>query len=136
MFTVRAPNTAHNGISAGVRFTAGVGETDNPAALAYFRRAGYAVELAGLGPVEPAAIATIAVSEIAPDLLELSGMARADLVQLAKSLGLKGSGTSNDLIDRIRAARAASDAVSDSSDGIEASPPPDADPFAPGADES
>lgn len=44
MFTVRAPNRAHNRISAGVRFTAGVGETDNPAALAYFRKAGYAVE--------------------------------------------------------------------------------------------
>jgi hypothetical protein len=45
MFTVRAPNSAHNGISAGVSFTAGVGHTDNPAALAYFSRAGYTLEL-------------------------------------------------------------------------------------------
>jgi len=55
MFTVRAPNTAHNGISAGVRFTAGVGQTDNPAALAYFRRAGYTVALAAPAPAEMAA---------------------------------------------------------------------------------
>jgi hypothetical protein len=45
MFTVRAPNTAHNGTTAGVRFTAGVGRTDSPAALAYFRKAGYVVTL-------------------------------------------------------------------------------------------
>lgn len=54
MFTVRAPNTAHNGISAGVRFTAGVGHTDNPAALAYFSKAGYAVGLNATVPPAPA----------------------------------------------------------------------------------
>jgi len=125
-FTVRSPNHNHNGISAGVRFTAGVGETDSPAALAYFARAGYTIEL------QSAAVATLTVADIAPDLLDLSGMARADLVQLAKSLGLKGSGTSNDLIERIRAARAASDAANDRNDEIERTA--DADPFAPGAD--
>ena len=55
MFTVRAPNTAHNGISAGVRFTAGVGQTDNPAALAYFMRAGYVVEPTAPAPAEVSA---------------------------------------------------------------------------------
>lgn len=53
MFTVRAPVAGYNGISAGVRFTAGVGYTDNPAALAYFRRAGYAIG-SDAAPSEPA----------------------------------------------------------------------------------
>jgi hypothetical protein len=56
MFTVRAPNTAHNGTTAGVRFTAGVGRTDNPAVLAYFRKAGYVVTLDGPGPIAPASV--------------------------------------------------------------------------------
>ena len=43
MFTVRSPNPAHNGISAGVRFTAGVGHTDSRAALAYFAKVGYQI---------------------------------------------------------------------------------------------
>jgi len=42
-FTVRAPNADHSGVSAGVRFTAGVGQTDSRRALAYFQRAGYTI---------------------------------------------------------------------------------------------
>ena len=43
MATILAPNKSHNGITAGVRFTAGVGHTDRPAALTYFARAGYMI---------------------------------------------------------------------------------------------
>lgn len=43
MVKVYAPNRAYNGISAGVVFTDGVGETDSAAALAYFRRARYGI---------------------------------------------------------------------------------------------
>lgn len=44
MTKVTAPNRGYNGISAGVVFTDGVGETDNAGALAYFRRAGYELD--------------------------------------------------------------------------------------------
>lgn len=44
MWKVTAPNGAYNGVSAGVAFVDGVGETDNPLALTYFRRHGYTVE--------------------------------------------------------------------------------------------
>lgn len=43
MYTIKAPNADYNGVSAGVTFVDGVGETDNPSALAYFRRHGYEV---------------------------------------------------------------------------------------------
>lgn len=41
---IYAPNADYNGISAGVQFTAGVGETRNPAAVAYFTRSGYGID--------------------------------------------------------------------------------------------
>lgn len=44
MAKITAPNRGYNGISAGVVFKDGVGETDNPGALAYFRKAGYEIE--------------------------------------------------------------------------------------------
>lgn len=44
MARVTAPNRGYSGISAGVQFKDGVGETDNPAALAYFRQAGYGID--------------------------------------------------------------------------------------------
>jgi len=116
MFTVRAPNRTHSGISAGVSFVAGVGHTDNPAALAYFAKAGYQISLEADAPL--AAVAAPTVSDLDP----LSAMTRAALVQLAKSIGLKGSGTSADLIDHIRAERSEAPVAA----------PPDADPFAPG----
>ena len=43
MAEVRTPVEGFTGISAGVNFTDGVGETDDAAALAYFRTAGYEV---------------------------------------------------------------------------------------------
>lgn len=47
---IYAPNRDYTGHSAGVAFAAGVGETDDPAALAYLARAGY-----GIGAPPPAA---------------------------------------------------------------------------------
>lgn len=44
MSKVTAPNRRFNGISAGVSFADGVGETSNPGALAYFERAGYGID--------------------------------------------------------------------------------------------
>ncbi|MGZ9829952.1 hypothetical protein ACXYTP_23850 [Tsukamurella ocularis] len=40
---VKTPVKGYNGIVAGVTFTDGVGETDNAAALAYFKSQGYDV---------------------------------------------------------------------------------------------
>lgn len=44
MSRVEAPNEAFAGDVAGVTFTDGVGETDDPVALGYFRRKGYTVD--------------------------------------------------------------------------------------------
>ncbi|SDY13314.1 hypothetical protein [Eubacterium barkeri] len=39
-----APNESYAGISAGVCFSQGVGETENPIALEWFQRHGYVLE--------------------------------------------------------------------------------------------
>lgn len=49
---VQAPVDGFTGVVAGVNFTDGFGETDNPNALNYFRRHGYGV--GGEPPVVPA----------------------------------------------------------------------------------
>ena len=41
---IYAPNKDYAGISAGVHFTQGVGETDNPVSIEWFRRHGYTLE--------------------------------------------------------------------------------------------
>lgn len=43
MTRIHAPVRTYNGVSAGVRFTDGVGETDDAAAISYFTRAGYGI---------------------------------------------------------------------------------------------
>lgn len=43
MPTVNSPVSGFTGTRAGVRFVDGVAETDDPAALAYFRRKGYQI---------------------------------------------------------------------------------------------
>jgi hypothetical protein len=45
---VKSPNPNYDGISAGVRFVSGEGETEDEGALAYFKRAGYLLEEAKL----------------------------------------------------------------------------------------
>lgn len=44
MAKVIAPNQQYNGLSAGVMFVNGVGETDNPHLLEWFESKGYTVE--------------------------------------------------------------------------------------------
>lgn len=44
MAKIQAPNREYSGVSAGVQFANGRAETDDAAALAYFRRAGYGVD--------------------------------------------------------------------------------------------
>ena len=41
---VKSPNPNYDGISAGVRFVSGEGETEDEGALSYFKRAGYLLE--------------------------------------------------------------------------------------------
>lgn len=43
MAKIYAPNRKYSGVSAGVRFWAGVGDTDNPALKQWFREHGYNV---------------------------------------------------------------------------------------------
>jgi hypothetical protein len=64
MATILAPNKSHNGISAGVRFTAGVGHTDRPAPLAYFRKAGYTILPDGAALPEPEPVAKVPVEKV------------------------------------------------------------------------
>ncbi len=44
MAKIKAPNEQYTGISAGVPFVCGVGETDKPELLDWFKEHGYAVE--------------------------------------------------------------------------------------------
>jgi len=44
MAKIYSPNKQYNGISASVAFAKGVGETENPALLDWFKDHGYAVE--------------------------------------------------------------------------------------------
>lgn len=44
MAVIYAPNQEYTGISAGVPFTNGVGETDDPHLLEWFKTHGYGVE--------------------------------------------------------------------------------------------
>ncbi len=134
MATILAPNKSHNGISAGVRFTAGVGETDNPAALAYFGKAGYTILPQGAVLPEPepepikvpdeevlhrpngepyslAADGSIR-SPFAPGpppapvpVKPLERMNKAELQAIASAAGLDTEGTNRELVARIRAAR-------------------------------
>ncbi len=122
MFTVRAPNRAHNGISAGVSFTAGAGETDNPAALAYFRRAGYEVVLQS-----PPAAATI---EIVPDAYE--GLTKKQLAALAADRGVEVDphATNAVLRDALIAAALADEEANSVPLPAPADAPAETDPFA------
>lgn len=43
MAIIKSPNPKYSGVSAGVPFVNGKGETDNPLALAYFKRHGYEI---------------------------------------------------------------------------------------------
>lgn len=51
MAKVYAPNRTYGGVTAGVRFHNGVGETDNPGALSYLSRVGYGID--GPPPAPP-----------------------------------------------------------------------------------
>lgn len=54
MVRIHAPVRTYNGISANIRFQDGVADTDDPAAISYFTRAGYGIgRPAGTPPPEP-----------------------------------------------------------------------------------
>ena len=53
MAKVIAPNKQYTGISAGVTFVNGVGETSNPELLKWFERHGYKVEKEPKAPKAP-----------------------------------------------------------------------------------
>lgn len=117
---VRSPNKTHNGLTAGVQFTNGFGETDRPAALAYFRRAGYTVT-AGTMPhptsqaASPASKPTPAApgdvpaaspfAPTAPAAKSLSQMNKSELQAIASEKGLSTEGSNRELINRIREAQ-------------------------------
>ncbi|KKI18717.1 MULTISPECIES: SAP domain-containing protein [unclassified Leucobacter] len=73
---IQTPVEGFTGKVAGVHFANGEGETDSPAALAYFERHGYKVEAAELTP-------------------------KQKLQAEAKSLGLSEEGTKDELEARI-----------------------------------
>ena len=75
MATIKAPNPDFNGARQGVTFVNGVGETDDPAALNWFERRGYTVEV-GAENEGPHA--------------DLDGMNVPELKELAKGMGIRG----------------------------------------------
>lgn len=44
MSIIKAPVSGYTGISAGVRFEKGIGHTDDPAKIEWFRKKGYIIE--------------------------------------------------------------------------------------------
>lgn len=52
MAKIIAPNRSYSGISAGIPFAAGVGETDNEYLIGWFRAHGYSVETEELAEEE------------------------------------------------------------------------------------
>ena len=52
MAIIKAPNAQYTGISAGVAFQQGIGETDDPHLIAWFQERGYQVELPQEAPPE------------------------------------------------------------------------------------
>lgn len=79
---VQTPVKGFNGIVVGVSFVDGVGDTDDPAALAYFERQGYTIE----------ASAEAAGKELSP---------KQKLVAEATELKLDTKGTADELAARI-----------------------------------
>ncbi len=53
MAKIQAPNKQYTGISAGVSFVNGVGETSDPHLIDWFRTHGYTVEKPPKAPQEP-----------------------------------------------------------------------------------
>jgi hypothetical protein len=120
---VRAPNKGYNGVSAGVRFTGGVGETSNPRALAYFAKAGYELVPGNLAAqpepapeaptpirIENPALAP-AASPFAPTsgsapatVVPLERMNKTQLQAIAVEKGLDPKGSNRELVNRIKAA--------------------------------
>lgn len=108
MATIKTPVEGFSGQVVGVTFTDGVGETDNPAALAYFARQGYAISGAAKAPATGG-------SKPAGD-----GPSQAELKSRAKDLGVSASGSKADLAARIAEAEAKLKADADAAAAAEA----------------
>lgn len=99
---IQTPVKGFSGQVAGVHFIDGLGETENPAALAYFERQGYPIgEASETGKTDGGAPATGAAND--SDLDELSSKA---LKIRAKDRGVSPSGSKEAIIERIRAKNA------------------------------
>lgn len=87
---IEAPNKQYSGVSAGVTFVNGVGETDQPHLIEWFLEHGYSVEKE--------------IITILPG--ELEKMKKDELKQLAEKLGAvyETSSTNEQLISLIRVA--------------------------------
>lgn len=87
---IEAPNKQYSGVSAGVTFVNGVGETDQPHLIEWFLEHGYSVEKE--------------IIAILPR--ELEKMKKDELKQLAEKLGAvyETSSTNEQLISLIRVA--------------------------------
>lgn len=80
MAKIVAPNRGYTGISAGVSFASGRGETDDPRLIKWFKDKGYEV-------VDEA----VEVNETeVVDVVELTDMALEDLKTMAKNMGIQG----------------------------------------------
>ena len=75
---IYAPVKDTNGVYASVRFTNGVGETDKPHLIEWFKNHGYSVEQCDISMEKPAEKCDIATIEVEEEEVEMMGYAERE----------------------------------------------------------
>lgn len=97
---ILAPNKSYTGISAGVTFKEGVGYTDSPYLIAWFRENGYVVDSDNEPAAEPIISDMIPSADADIDKIpDLEDLSAEELIQFARDNSIDiGRATSKDTI--------------------------------------
>ena len=91
MAIIKSPNKSYTGVSASVAFANGVGKTDNPYLIKWFKTHGYEIEEEKITPVVPLESMTIeGLRKYADDLkIEYDTKATKELIKTINESGIK-----------------------------------------------
>ena len=98
---ILAPNKKYNGISAGINFVNGIGETDDTDRINWFKENGYSVEAIPTDEIEISTpeLENMTAEENAFPVPELENMTAEDLIAFAASNNINiGKSTSKESI--------------------------------------